>query len=43
MYPPPNDLAPTVNKEYPIAVTTEAATIGEMIFFFFFAKRPSVP
>ena len=33
----------TVNKEYPIAVTTEAATIGEMIFLQYFAKRPSVP
>ena len=42
-YPPPKDLAPTVNKEYPIAVTTDAATIGEMIFFQYFARRPRVP
>ena len=43
VYPPPKDLAPTVNKEYPIAVTTDAATIGAMIFLQYFAKRPIIP
>ena len=43
LYPPPKDLAPTVNSENPIEVTTEAATTGVMIFRQYFARRPSVP
>ena len=43
VYPPPKDLAPTVKREKPIAVTTVAATIGEIILLQYFASRPKVP
>ena len=42
-YPPPKDLAPTVKSENPIAVTTDAATIGEIIFLQYFANNPKIP
>ena len=42
-YPPPKDLAPTENYEYPMAVTTEAATIGAIILLQYFAKGPITP
>ena len=42
-YPPPKDLVPTVKRENPMAVTTDAASIVEIIFFHYFASNPSVP
>ena len=42
-YPPPTDLAPTVKRENPIAVTTEAATTGVMILRQYLARSPRVP
>ena len=41
--PPPKEDAPTDNNEKPIAVTTVAATIGEIILIQYFARRPSKP
>ena len=42
-YPPPKDLAPTVKRENPMAVTTEAATTGVMILRQYLARSPRVP
>ena len=41
--PPAKLLAPIGSNEKPIAVTTVAATIGEMILIQYFAKRPRIP
>ena len=41
--PPPNDAAPTLSSEKPMAVTTTAATIGEMMRRQYLANRPSTP
>ena len=41
--PPPNEAEPTDSREKPIAVTTLAATIGEIHFSQYFANNPSVP
>lgn len=41
--PPPKEAAPTERSENPIAVTTVAATIGEITFIQYFAKSPRSP
>ena len=41
--PPPKDSAPTLNKEKPMAVTTLAATIGEISFSQYLANKPKNP
>lgn len=41
--PPAKEFAPTGSSEKPIAVTTVAATIGEMILIQYFANSPRMP
>ena len=41
--PPAKELAPTESSEKPMAVTTVAATMGDIIFIQYFAKSPSRP
>ena len=41
--PPPKEEAPTDSSEKPMAVTTEADTIGVMIFVQYFARSPRHP
>ena len=41
--PPAKELAPTLSREKPMAVTTQAATMGEMIFRQYLAQQPSRP
>ena len=43
LLPHPKELAPTDKREKPIAVTTQADTIGLISFIQYLAKRPRIP